>query len=337
MNFTITHNAQNKKLPESVTVSVTPHTRTDYINPCACKFVFLVAPESVAALVERRLVLAANVPDQCFVCSCLGVLEQRAVAYMPTLDRPIAFIDIESTGVDVVNDRIIEFAAVVLMPDGSRKRFCQRFNPEMPIPVEASEIHGIGDADVANCPTFKQWAPRIMSALAGKDIGGYNLRRMDLPMLDQEARRAECRLDISNVRILDAFGVFQKREPRNLEAAVSRYCGRSHEDAHGALPDAEGSLDVWLGQLSEYSDLRDMSIDDQAQYCLRDGERPADLAGKLGYDEQGEMIYLFGKCKGVRVADDAGFGQWMLRCTDPPFPGSTRDCLTAELRRLGVM
>ena len=149
------------------------------------------------------------------------------------LTRPLASIDVETTGTDSETDRIIDFAVTVLHPDGSRTRWECRFDPEMPIPPEATEVHGIKDSDVVGCPKFAVHAKRILAGLAGKDLIGYSLWRLDLPILDAEARRCGLKLDIANVRVIDCFAIFSKREPRALEDAVRKYCGREHEGKHG--------------------------------------------------------------------------------------------------------
>lgn len=244
--------------------------------------------------------------------------------------RPIASIDIESTGVDPVKDRIIEFAAAVLNPDGSRSRWCQRFNPGVPIPAEATAIHGITDADVADLPPFADFARRIVRALSGKDIAGYNLRRFDLPILDEELRRAGLKLDLTGIEVIDCFGIFSKKEPRKLEDAVRRYCGREHVGAHGAGADADATLDVFAGQLEAYSDLG-ATVAEIAAFSRLSEKTEADIAGKLYRDPDGDVCYAFGKHKDAKVREFPGYAYWML---DREFPGSTREVLEAELARL---
>ncbi len=253
------------------------------------------------------------------------------------LHRPLAVIDIEGTSLDVSESRIVEFACAVLKPDGSRMNWVQRFKPDIPIPAEATAVHGITDADVAGCPPFKDYAAKILKGLEGKDIGGYNLRGYDLPVLDEEARRAGLRLSIEGVNVIDAFGIFSNKEKRDLSSAVQKYCGRSHEGAHGAGPDAQATADVIEAQLSFYPDLAEMSLADLAKFSMRGDFEAADLAGKLHFDAEGKICYSFGKNKGSRVEDEPGFGLWMLRQRTPPFPGSTVEVLTAELRRIGAI
>jgi len=246
---------------------------------------------------------------------------------MLQLTRPAVSIDIESTGPEPETDRIIEFGAVLIAPDGSRASWCQRFNPGIPIPAGATKVHGITDADVADCPRFEEWAPRIRAALDGKDLIGFNLWKFDLIIIDQELRRCGFSLNLDGVRVLDACNIFHKKEPRDLSAAVQKFCGRDHEGAHSAAADAEATVDVLAGQLAAYPDLAAMSLDELAAYSRRDEEKKlADLAGKLYYDQEGVLHYNI-RCKGKRdvaVTDDTGFGYWMLRSD---FPGSTKDLL----------
>lgn len=247
------------------------------------------------------------------------------------LELPIVFIDIESTGVDPVKDRIVEFGATILSPEGERRDFCQRFNPIIPIPAVATEVHHISDEDVKDCPTFDLFAGKIHRALAGKDLAGYNLWRLDLPILDEEFRRYGFKLDLTGVRVIDCFGIFSKRDPRKLEDAVRKYCGRDHDGSHGALPDARATSDVFLGQMKAYPDLDAMDLDGVASYSRISDQPYVDLAGKLYRDPDGDVCYAFGKYKGSKVIDVPDYADWML---SRDFPGSTCEALLAELKRL---
>ena len=247
------------------------------------------------------------------------------------VERAIVSLDIESTGVDPVHDRIIELGMVAYLPDGQRLPWSKRFNPEMPIPPAATEVHGITDEDVKDCPLFADFAGKVAKALAGNDLAGYNPWRMDLPMLDEELRRGGHKLDLIGVRVIDCYGIFQKKEPRKLEDAVRKYCGREHTGAHGALADATATLDVFLGQVGMYPELAEMGLEALAGYS-RIAEYPyIDVAGKLYRDKDGDACYAFGPQRGKKVADEPGFGHWML---GKDFPESTREALVAEFDRL---
>lgn len=244
------------------------------------------------------------------------------------IDRPVCVLDVESTGVDPVLDRIIELGVVILMPDLTRKRGAFRVNPGIPIPPESTEHHHITDADVAHCPPFSHFAPKVSLILEGKDLAGFNLWRMDLPMLDEELRRCDLKLDLTGVRVIDAFAIYQKKRPRSLSDAVREFCHREPRGAHGASADAEDTLDVLLGQAEAFPELDTMSMQALADYARHGDHRYADVAGKLYIDGEGQVRYAFGKQRDVRVLDDPGFGFWMLR---KDFPASTKEVLRSIL------
>lgn len=254
------------------------------------------------------------------------------------LIRPLVFIDIESTGVDPVEDRILQFGAFVMLPFDSdlgahpTSSWEQTFNPGMRIPADSTAIHGITEEMVADKPAFADYATRILRALEGKDIAGYNLRLLDLPILDQELRRCGLKLDLNGVLIVDSFGIFANKEPRDLAAAVKKFTGVSHNDAHGAMADAAATMRVLIGQREHYEDLSRMTVAELAEFSKRGGFEIVDLAGKLYRDKDGDVCYAFGqRTRGIKVRDDIGFADWILR---KDFPGSTKEALLAELERL---
>lgn len=250
------------------------------------------------------------------------------------LERPIAFFDVETTGVDPMKDRIIEFGVSVLLPDGNTSApWVKRFNPGCPIPLEATEVHGITDADVVNCEPFEQYAGMILAGFKGKDIGGYNLRAFDIPLLDEELRRCGLKLDLTGIQVIDCCGIFRKKAPRKLEDAVFKYCGRDHEGAHGAGADAKATLDVFLGQMRAHEDLDLMTLTELATFSQAAEVRYADLACKLYYDADGDICFAFGKNKDHKVKHDKSYAEWMLRSD---FPGSTLDALRGILDGLKV-
>lgn len=248
--------------------------------------------------------------------------------------KQILSFDVESTGVDSEVDRIIELGASVMLPDGTFKHRAlnRRFNPGIPIPEAATAVHHITDADVKDCPPFSSVAHKIQALFKGKDIVGFNLRRLDLPLLDSELRRCDLKLELdSDCRIIDAFGLYTKKNPRTLSDYIKAYTGEDHADAHGAGADADGTLRGLLGQLKAYPDLDSMTIEMLADYSLLGDNKPVDLAGKLFRDKDGDVVYGFSKNRGVKVRDDPGFAHWIL---DRGFPGSTKDALLAELKRI---
>lgn len=248
------------------------------------------------------------------------------------LTRPLISLDVETTGVDVVKDRIIELGLIYFSPDGKVARFEQRFNPGVPIAPEATEVHHITDADVKDCPPFSAFAKKIFTTLSGRDLVGYNLRRLDLPMIDEELRRCDYRLDLRGVQVVDAAGIFFKQNPRNLEAAVLRYCHRAHEGAHGAGDDAAATLEVLWGQLREHGELGPMTLQELAEYSNLSDKPYADLAGKLYRDPDGDLCFAFGQHRDEKVRNNYDYYRWMV--DKGSFPGSTIDALLEEAEKL---
>lgn len=248
------------------------------------------------------------------------------------LDRPLLFLDLETTHLDQMLARIVELGVSVLHPDGTIKPngWSTRFNPGIPIPPEATETHHITDADVADRPPFSAYAQQIHEKIKGKDLAGFNLRRYDLPVLDEEMRRCGLKLDLTGVHVVDAFGLYCKTDRRDLSSYVERYAGRKHEGAHGAAPDVIGTMDGLVGQLAIHEDLREMPLAELAKHSLM-GEQPADIAGKLYRDAVGDLRFGFGKNLGLRVLSDTNYCRWMLE--KGSFPGSTLDAIREELER----
>jgi DNA polymerase-3 subunit epsilon len=235
------------------------------------------------------------------------------------LERPLAVLDIEATGTSPQADRIIDLAIIRMMPDGSQQEHEFRLNPGMPIPAEASAIHGILDADVRDCPRFAEAAPAIASALDNCDLGGFNLLRFDVPMLVEEFLRVGVTFDISQRRVVDVQRIFHRKEPRDLSAALSFYCQEMHLGAHGAMPDAAATMRVLLAQLARYPDLpHDVTALDA--FCNPRDASWVDREGRLKW-VGGEIVVNFGKKKGASlralIHEDTGFVKWMLRSDFP--------------------
>lgn len=229
------------------------------------------------------------------------------------LSRPLLFIDIEGTGVDPAVDRIVELALVKISPDGSVKERCARFNPGCPIPDGAFKVHGIGNADVADCPTFEEKAQALITWFRDCDLAGYNLANYDVPLLWEEFYRAGITWDLTGVSIVDAGAIFKKKEQRTLGAAVQFYCGREHEDAHGALADTKATAEVLKAQIGRYADLTEMSLAQLAEFSRMEEMPRIDLIGTLVRDPEGFAVYTHKKVRGVRVMDDPGYGEWLHR------------------------
>ena len=231
------------------------------------------------------------------------------------LERALVALDTETTGVDLTIDRIVELAMVRLHPSGSAEEYRSLVNPEMPIPVEASRVHGITDEQVAKAPPFREIAPEVLEFLAGADLTGYNLLRFDIPLLKNEFRRAVLDWNMAGMRIVDAQAIFHRKEPRDLTAAYHFYCGRDLEGAHGALADARATLEVLISQVDHYPELpRDISGLDR-EYNQPD-PRYVDSERKFFWRND-EPCFAFGNYRGeplqVVAQKDPQYLDWILR------------------------
>lgn len=236
------------------------------------------------------------------------------------LSRPLCVVDLESTGLDVSKDRIVEFGVLKLFPDGSEVTWGSRFNPGIPIPAEATAVHGITDEDVADKPFFAAMAHKIHKGLAGCDIAGFNVIAFDVVMLFEELWRSGVAWDTTNVRMIDAGIIFKKREARDLSSAVKFYCNRHHSDVHGAISDATATRDVLLSQMERYGDL---GFDVEALALgskYDDKARRVDLSGKL-LEKDGVIVFGFGKHEGEPVLEHQDYLDWML---SKDFPAHTK-------------
>lgn len=233
------------------------------------------------------------------------------------LTRPIAFFDLESTGVDREADRIVEIAVCKYEPSGQFKTFRRLVNPTIPIPPSASEIHGIKDEDVAGEPTFKQLSKGLLDLLSGCDIAGFNSNAFDVPLLFNEFARAGHFWDYSQFLMIDVGNLFKIKEPRTLSAAVKHYCGKELLDAHSAAADIEATLDVFLAQMARYENDEDFpqTLAELALYTNY-GNKVADLSGKFVYNSDGELILNFGKHRGNPAKNHIDFLQWMVYKAD---------------------
>jgi DNA polymerase-3 subunit epsilon len=230
------------------------------------------------------------------------------------LERPLAVIDLEATGTDTKVDRIIEVSVLKILPGGDHDHRTRRVNPGVPIPAEATAVHGISDDDVAEMPTFRAIAPGLARYLDGCDLCGYNILKYDLRLLAAEYHRAGVRFPVSGRKIVDACQIFHRREPRDLTAAYRFYCGKEHEGAHGAAADVLATLAILDAQVSRYDDLP-RTVDGLHAHCNDPGA--LDMSGMFGKDEDGAVVFIRGKYKGRSLGDIArakpDYLEWMLR------------------------
>jgi DNA polymerase-3 subunit epsilon len=259
------------------------------------------------------------------------------------LTRPLVFFDLETTGLNIASDRIVELSYYKVFPDGSSEGKTFRIKPtmmmlgqevQMHISDEASAVHGIYDEDLANCPTFKDIAPQVVAALENADLAGYNSNHFDLPLLAEELMRAGVDVDLKAKRMVDVFTIFQRQEPRSLVAAYKFYCGKDLNNAHAADADTMATYEVLMAQLDRYELPED--VDGLADYTTGN-VRFADFAGRVAYDAEGVEIFNFGKYKGQRVADvfrrDPGYYGWIQNGDFPQYTKGVFTRVYMSLRR----
>ena len=242
------------------------------------------------------------------------------------LTRPIVFLDIESTGLNIGTDRIVELALLKVNDAGEKITKTYRVNPEIPIPAEVTKIHGITDSDVADSPTFKMIAGEVASMIHGCDLGGYNSDKFDIPMLAEEFARVGYDIDLKDNKFVDVQAIFFLKEPRNLSAAYKFYCNKELINAHSALADVEATWEILQSQLERYTDLgRTVST----LSAIGQGNKFVDFAGRIAYNEAGDEVFNFGKYKGQKVLDvfarEKSYYSWMM---DGDFPAYTKKVIT---------
>jgi DNA polymerase-3 subunit epsilon len=245
------------------------------------------------------------------------------------LKRPIAFFDLETTGINVATDRIVEISILRIDPSLAETWYTTRVNPEMPIPPQTSEIHGIYDKDIADCQTFKEIGREVAKFIEGCDLAGYNAIKFDIPVLAEEFLRAEIDFDIKKRKYVDVQVIFHKKEQRTLSAAYKFYCDKDLVDAHSAKADTQATFEILKAQLDHYSDLEN-DIESLAQYSMQ--KKVVDMAGRFVLNNDGVEVFNFGKHKGKPVKDvlkdEPGYYAWMM---NGDFPLHTKKVLT-EIR-----
>ena len=244
------------------------------------------------------------------------------------LKRPLVIFDLETTGVNLLTDRIVEISIIKVSPghEENPEIKTRRVNPEMPIPAEATAVHHITDEDVAEAPTFRQIAKALADFMRGCDIAGFNSNRFDVPMLDEEFHRAGVEFDFHKARFVDVQTIFHKCEPRNLVAAYRFYCGKELDDAHSAAADTRATYEVLLAQLERYESLP-TEIEELSKFSSQTNN--VDLAGRLIYDDRGREVINFGKHKGKLAAEvlknEPSYYAWVMQ---GDFANDTKRCFT---------
>ncbi|MFL1896054.1 exonuclease domain-containing protein [Aquimarina sp. 2-A2] len=249
------------------------------------------------------------------------------------LKRPICFFDLETTGINISKDRIVEIAILKVYPNGNKESKTWLVNPEMPIPPETTAVHGIDDAKVANEPTFKQLAAQVNDMIKGCDLAGFNSNRFDIPLLAEELLRVGLDFDMKNTVAVDVQTIFHKMEKRTLAAAYQFYCQQDLENAHSAEADTLATYEVLKAQLDRYPELEN-DINFLSDFSSR--KQFADFAGFIAFNKEGQEVFSFGKHKGKLVEqvmeDEPGYFGWIQNADFPLF---TKKVLTAiRLRKL---
>lgn len=260
------------------------------------------------------------------------------------LKNPLVVFDLETTGTNISQDRIVELAMLKVMPDGSIEEKARRINPTIPIPVETSLIHGIYDEDVKDEVTFKQIAKSLATWLEGCDLAGFNIMKFDVPMLVEEFLRANVDFEVDHRKLIDAQKIFHMMEKRNLTAAYKFYCNKTLENAHSALADTLATYEVLVAQINQYdgermTDLLGKEIgelkNDMGVLHELTNQKMVDLAGRIVFNNDGQEVFNFGKHRGKAVSEvfqkEPSFYDWMMK---GDFPLDTKRKLT-QLRLRG--
>lgn len=251
------------------------------------------------------------------------------------LKKPICFFDLETTGINIATDRIVEISILKVFPNGNKESHTWRVNPEMPIPEVVTAIHGITDKMVENEPVFKELANKVYTLIKDCDLGGFNSNRFDIPLLAEELLRADVDFDMKKALSVDVQTIFHKMEKRTLEAAYKFYCNESLDNAHSAAADTNATYEVLKAQLDKYEDLEN-DVNYLSNFSAH--RNFADFAGYIGFNEDGDEVFSFGKHKGSLVLEvlekEPGYFGWLLNAN---FPLYTKKVLTAiKLRKLNT-
>lgn len=234
------------------------------------------------------------------------------------LTKPIVFFDLETTGVNIGTDRIVEISILKVFPNGNKESKTWLVNPEIEIPKEATDVHGITNEQVVTEPTFKELAPKVSEMIADSDLAGFNSNRFDIPLLAEELMRAGIDFDMKTRKAIDVQVIFHKKEQRTLSAGYQFYCGKELEGAHGAEADTNATYEILLAQLEKYDDIEN-SVDALSEFSTH-GKR-ADFAGFILMNDEDKEIFSFGKYKGRTVEEvlkeNPGYNNWIQNADFP--------------------
>lgn len=256
------------------------------------------------------------------------------------LTKPLAVFDLETTGIKVASDRIVEISIVKILPDGDQKIYTRKINPTIPIPAKTTEIHGITDADVKDAPTFKEVAHELNQFIGNSDLAGYNSNKFDIPLLVEEFLRADVDFDIRGRRFVDVQNIFHKMEPRTLKAAYKFYCGKELLNNHSAEADTLATYEVLKAQLDMYKGVKIKTKEGKeiepvvnniaalSEFSVQ--YQNVDLIGHIVFDDKQEEVFNFGKYKGKSVEKifekEPSYYDWMMK---GDFPLSTKKVITS--------
>lgn len=263
------------------------------------------------------------------------------MALCSLLDRPLIVFDLETTGTNIKTDKIVELSVVKLFPNGEKEIKTRKINPGIPIPKEAIAIHGISDEDVKDAPFFKQISKNLYIYLEGCDLAGYNIRKFDIPVLTNEFKSAGLEFSIEGRRILDAFSIYCKMEPRTLTAAYRNFCGKPLVGAHGAEADTLATMEVLEAQINRYSNYSKeelpeeiswpTTMDEFNSFCDQRDPNRIDDAGRFKWRDDKAMV-SFGKYSGQLLEEVAlgnpGFLKWIINAD---FPDDTKEIASNAL------
>mgnify|MGYP000456860932 CR=1 FL=1 len=250
------------------------------------------------------------------------------------LKKPIVFFDLETTGINIANDKIVEISILKVFPNGNKESKTWLVNPEMEIPQGSIDVHGITNEKVATEPTFKELASKVNEMISGCDLAGFNSNRFDIPLLAEELMRAGIDFDMKNRKAIDVQVIFHKKEQRTLSAGYKFYCGKILEDAHSAEADTNATYEILKAQLDRYDDIEN-SVEALSAYSTH--SKRADFAGFILFNDKEEEIFSFGKYKGRIVEDvfkeNPGYNAWIQNAD---FPLYTKKVLKSIKERMSI-